>query len=309
MMKTMSISVLGIIVGIVLVAILPPFLDGIARKVKARIQYRVGPPILQTYYDLQKLFGLPSLRPTENKWFRVAPYLALASAFSAAFLLPYGKWVPVKFSGDIVVFFYVLAMVSVAIIIGAFSTQNAHSNIGGHREMMMVLSVEPILGVALGIFAFKAGTLSLSAIPLKVPASFSTVLAYLLLIYAAYAESGFVPCDIAEAETEIAGGVLVEYSGRRLGVLEYAILAKRLVLLWLLSTFLTIPILRGITLTGVVGGIVVLAVQLILVLVAYPLIAALEATNARYRIDQAVALNTRIFLLSLVVLAVAAVGW
>ena len=308
-MMKISASVIGIIVGIVLVVFLPPFLDGVARKVKARVQYRVGPPILQTFYDLQKLFGLPSLRPTENRWFRVAPYLALASVFSAAFLLPYGKWVPVRFSGDIIVFLYVLAMVSIAIMIGAFSTQNAHSNIGGHREMMMLLSVEPVLGIALGIFAFKAGTLSLSEIPLKVPASFSTVLAYLLLIYAAYAEGGFVPFDVAEAETEIAGGVLVEYSGRLLGVLEYAMLAKRLVLLWLLSTFLTIPILRGIQLTGIAGGVVVLVVQLILVLVAYPIIAALEATNARYRIDQAVALNTRIFLLSLVVLAVAAVGW
>ncbi|AHF79497.1 Hydrogenase 4, component C or formate hydrogen lyase subunit 4 [Thermococcus paralvinellae] len=296
----------SLIAAPIVIFLLPPLLDGIGRKIKARIQYRRGPPIMQTFYDLEKLLKLPSVLPTDSPIFRLAPYIALAFAITGGLMLPFGSEPVLAFGKSLIVFFYVMAMVSVVMILATFSVQNAFSHIGGHREVMLILSIEPVLAVVFGVLAFKLGTLNVAKMPFSASLSLSVVLAYILLAYAVYVEGGFVPFDIAEAETEIIGGPLTEYSGRLLGIFKYSLLIKRIVLLWLLSSLVTIPALDFL---GITSSIVLFIAQLVMAFLLYSLAVVLEAANARLRIDQAVSLNKKVFLLSLVVLLIALVGW
>ncbi len=293
--------------GIIIALFLPPYLDGIARRVKARLQYRRGPPLMQTWYDLRKLFGMPSVKPTRRALFTWAPYLALASALSAALLLPYGNVVPVDFGFNLVAFFYVVLMVSVFLMLAGLTVQNAFSHLGSAREMQIILTVEPLIAILYGVLAYNSGSLDLYTIMTGLHLTPSLVLTYVLLAYALYVESGFVPFDIAEAEQEVIGGPLSEYSGRLLGVFYYAIHIKRFALLWFFVSLLTLPWI------GPVGtpekAALVLALQFLLTIAFYPVIAALEATNARLRIDHVVKMNTRAFFAGLIILAMAFMGW
>ncbi|AIU69940.1 hydrogenase [Thermococcus eurythermalis] len=293
--------------GIVLFLFLPPLLDGIARRVKARLQYRRGPPLMQTWYDLNKLFALPSVKPTKSALFTWAPYLALASAMSAALLLPYGNVVPVDFGFNLVVFFYVVLMVSVFLILAGLSVQNAFSHIGSSREMQIVLTVEPLIAIIYGVLAYNAGSLNIADIVANLHFTPSLLLAYIILAYALYVESGFVPFDIAEAEQEVIGGPLAEYSGRLLGVFYYAIYIKRFALLWFFVSLLTLPWVGPVDTAE--KAVLVLALQFLLTIALYPVISALEATNARLRVDHVVKMNVRMFFAGLIVFAMAFMGW
>ncbi len=292
-----------VIVPISLALTIAPILNGIGRKVKAKVQMRQGPSILQTWYDLASLLSMEAILPTDRPSFRLAPYVALASAIAAATVLPYGGLSPLRFSGDFFVFLYVVAMVSIAYIVAGFSLPSTYTNAGANREMMMVLSIEPVLGIAIGILALNSHSLCLSYMPLHLHASPSIFLAIGLLAYAVYVEGGFVPFDAAEAETEILEGTLCEYSGRLLGIFKWAIMVKRFVLLWLLGSFIVLP------LTGGFPGWTVFLLQLIVVLAIYFAAVTVETYNARLRIDQAIRMNTKVFLASLVILLIASLGW
>ncbi|MEO2152030.1 MAG: respiratory chain complex I subunit 1 family protein, partial [Thermococcus sp.] len=278
-------------IGVLLTFLLPPYLDGIARRVKARLQYRRGPPLMQTWYDLNKLFNLPSVKPTKSALFTWAPYLALASAVIGALLLPYGNVVPIDIGFNLVVFFYVILMVSVFLMLAGLTVQNAFSHLGSAREMQIILTVEPLIAILYGVLAYNAGSLNISDIIANLHITPSLVMTYVLLAYALYVESGFVPFDIAEAEQEVIGGPLAEYSGRLLGVFYYAIYIKRFALLWFFVSLLVLPWVGPINTT--LKAAEVLAVQFLLTVALYPVIASLEATNARLRIDHVVKMNTR----------------
>jgi len=293
--------------GVLITFLLPPYLDGIARRVKARLQYRRGPPLSQTWYDLQKLFGLPSVKPTKSALFTWAPFLALASAVTAALLLPYGNVVPINIGFNLVVFFYVILMVSVFLMLAGLTVQNAFSHLGSAREMQIILTVEPLIAVLYGVLAYNAGSLNIADIIANLHLTPSLVMTYVLLAYALYVESGFVPFDIAEAEQEVIGGPLSEYSGRLLGVFYYAIYIKRFALLWFFISLLVLPWIGPINTT--LKAAEVLAVQFLLTIAFYPVIASLEATNARLRIDHVVKMNTRAFFAGIIILAIAFMGW
>ncbi|WP_461864955.1 respiratory chain complex I subunit 1 family protein [Thermococcus sp.] len=293
--------------GIIILLFLPPYLDGIARRVKARLQYRRGPPLSQTWYDLQKLFSLPSVRSTRSALFTWAPYLALASSITAALLLPYGNIVPINIGFNLIVFFYVILMVSVLLMLAGLTVQSAFSHLGSAREMQIILTVEPLIAILYGVMAYNAGSLNIARIIAHLHLTPSLVLTYGVLAYALYVESGFVPFDIAEAEQEVIGGPLSEYSGRLLGVFYYAIHIKRFALLWFFISVLVLPWLG--TIATSIKAVEVLALQFLLTLAAYPIIAALEATNARLRVDQVVKMNTRMFFAGVIILAMAFMGW
>ncbi|WP_457752315.1 respiratory chain complex I subunit 1 family protein [Thermococcus sp.] len=295
------------VAGVILFLLLPPYLDGIARRVKARLQYRRGPPLSQTWYDLRKLFGIPSVIPTRSAMFRAAPYLALASAIMAALLLPYGGYVPVDYGYNLIVFFYVIIMVSIFIMLGGFSVQSAFSHLGSAREMQLLLTVEPILAVVYGVLAYNAGSLNIATIVSNLHLTPSLILAIIILAYALYVESGFVPFDVAEAEQEVIGGPLSEYSGRLLGVFYYAIYIKRFALLWFFVSLISYPVVGSVK--DIVGSAGLFVVQVLLTIAFYPIIAAIEATNARLRIDHIVKTNVKIFFIGLGILAMTFMGW
>jgi len=304
--------IIGFALSICLGLSMPLLLDGISRKIKARIQYRRGPPILQTFYDVAKLMRLRSVVPTDRRIFVLAPYIAFASALSALTTLPMGNVQPISFTGDIFVFLYVLAMVSVSMMLAGFSVNNAYANIGANREMMLVLTIEPVLGVGIGILALLTGSLSMLTLMIRI-AGLSlyklvfVIAAYALLGYATYVEGGFIPFDIAEAETEILEGTLCEYSGRLLAMFKWGLLIKRFALVWLYSSLIIEPLMSLVRADPCSKFVSTFFLQLAMAVVIYLLASVGEALNARYRIDHVISMNTKAFFASLAILALTAV--
>ena len=293
------------LLNIAVALLLAPLCEGIMRKLRAAIHSRIGPPITQPYWDLLKLLGKEDLRTTRGSVYAALPALSLGSALLLAALIPLvGASAPLAFAGDLIVVLYIATMGGVLIMLLGFASSSPYASIGSSREMMMLLSVEPILAVALIVGAFKAKTLALGGIvtwQIQNGPSISMATAGLAFFLALQAIAGKLPFDIAEADQEIMGGSLVEQSGPRLALLRWAMWVKQLVLAVLLvQVFLPWPHF-GIFAADLVAT----AGKVLLVLI---LITVIDVVNPRLRIDQAMGYFMRVGVSSLVALAFAVIG-
>ena len=228
--------------------LLSPLCEGIMRKIRAAIHSRMGPPITQPYWDILKLLGKEDVRSTGGAVYAGLPALTLASVLLLAALIPMGTAAPLAFAGDMIVVIYVAAMSGVAIMLAGFASASPYASIGSSREMMMLLSVEPILAIALVVGAFKAKTLALGGIAnwqIQNGPSISMAISGVAFFLALQAVAGKLPFDISEADQEIMGGPLIEQSGPRLALFRWAMWVKQLVFAFLLvEVFFPCPTLE-----------------------------------------------------------------
>lgn len=297
-------SFLLCLLNVGLVLLLSPLCEGVMRKLRAVIHSRIGPPITQPYWDLLKLLGKEDLRSTGGVVCATLPALTLGSLLLLATLIPMGTAAPLAFAGDMIVVLYVAAMSGVLIMLAGFASASPYASIGSSREMMMLLSVEPIMAIALVVGAFKAGTLALGGIingQVQSGPSISMAVAGVAFFLALQAVAGKLPFDIAEADQEIMGGPLVEQSGPRLALFRWAMWTKQLVLtILLVEVFCPWPRI-GIHLVDLV----VTAAKVLVVLV---LVEVVDVVNPRLRIDQAMGYYMRVAVSSLAALAFAVIG-
>lgn len=275
--------------GFLLTAIIGLLASWIDRKVTAKVQYRVGPPLLQPLIDIVKLLGKETLIPAGSSkiTFLMAPVIGLASVILVSTLLWINNIYPAKsFLGDLIVVLYLLVIPSISIIIGGFASRNPLASLGASREMKLVLGYELpfILAVLVSViksgYTFKLGEiLTFQAQNGAFVRSWSGTLALIVAIICMQAKLALVPFDIPEAETEIVGGPLIEYSGSGLAIYR---LMKNM-LMFTVPFFLIIVFIGGLRLDGIhllYGGLQYIG------LVA--LMTVIRNTNPRVRIDQAV---------------------
>jgi len=278
-----------LVYGFLLTAVIGLLASWIDRKVTARVQYRVGPPILQPLIDIVKLLGKETLIPTgaSKITFLMMPVVGLVSVMLVSTLLWINNIDPAKtFLGDWIVVLYLLTIPSISIIMGGFASRNPLASLGASREMKLVLSYElPFVLAALvpvikSDFSIRLGEiLSFQAQNGAIAGSLSGFLALVVAILCMQAKLALVPFDMPEAETEITSGPLIEYSGSGLAVYK---LMKNM-LLFVLPFFLIILFMGGLRFDGIhlLNGILKYVG-----LVA--LITVIRNTNPRVRIDQAV---------------------
>lgn len=229
----------GVILGLIY--------QGVDRKLAARMQARIGPPIIQPFRDIKKLLVKENIVPANAiPWiYNGAPFLALAAVVTVLFYLPLGDQRPL-FSGygDLILVLYLLALPAVALAIGGFASGSPYAVIGAQREVVMMMSYELPLAAAIvalawrldraipGIAAFSLGEIASHPIWAYLgPLGFIGALLLVgVLTLVTPAELSKIPFDIAEAETELAGGVTVEYSGRNLALLLLADAVKAVVM-------------------------------------------------------------------------------
>ena len=274
--------------GFLLTAMAGLIASWIDRKVTARIQYRVGPPLLQPLIDLVKLSGKEFLIPqtAARTTFLIAPLMGLSSVILVSTLLwmndlHFGE----SFLGDLIAAIYLFAIPSISIMIGGFASGNPLASLGASREMKLVLSYELPFVLAVMVAVIKSGfairigdILMFQAHHGAVVGSLSGFLAFLVAIFCVQAKLGLVPFDMPEAETEIVSGPLLEYSGPGLAIYK---LMKNM-LLFVLPFFVMILFLGGWSFNG---GALWWGLLKYIGLVA--LITVIRNTNARLRIDQA----------------------
>lgn len=262
-------------------------LGGIAswmeRKLTARIQARVGPPFLQPFYDIRKLF-IKELTIPQNASkfiFMVSPIIAFAATTIVATIVGLNLVNPnYGFNGDLIVCVYLLLLPSLCLILGSSSAGNPLASIGASREMKLVLSYELVFWVALAVVVIKTHEIRIANLiefQLQngaIASSLSGIIAFMAAIICIQAKLGKVPFDIPEAETEIAGGAYIEYSGPLLGFFKITQYMMLVVLpVFILEVFwgpLDFP-------TGILKY-----------LLLFFIILMLENINPRLRIDQAI---------------------
>jgi len=232
------------------VVILSLLLKGVDRKFAAWLQARVGPPIRQPFWDVAKLWQKENIIPERAvPWvFNGAPILALIFSLLLFFYIPVGpvkglldNWMPLLGGyGDLILIVYLLAVPGLMMAIGGFASGSPLSTVGAQREMVMMMSYELPLAVVIlslawrvthlngGLQAFSLGVLgdpdntiwSMSGMgALGIIGGILLAAVFFLIIPS---ELSKIPFDAPEAETEIGGGIIAEYSGNNLAMFYLA---------------------------------------------------------------------------------------
>ena len=230
---------------IILLAV-SPFIVGLIRKVKARLQVRRGASVFQPYADLAKLFRKQPVVSTTTSWiFTVTPYILFASTLTAGLLVPvFASRTPLTFAGNIIALVYLLALGTFFLILAGLDAGSAFGGMGSSREAIVASLTEPAMILSIFAIALTAGSTNLSTIVHKTallegivtdPSPHLMALAALFIV--AIAETGRVPVDNPATHLELTmihEAMILEYSGRYLALVEWAAGLKLLVFLTLI---------------------------------------------------------------------------
>lgn len=204
---------LGSIGFIVLAPIAGCLLAGLDRKVSARLQGRVGPPLLQPYYDVRKLLGKErvSINGVEGAYVT----LALLFAIVAGCIFYSG--------GNLLLCIFVITLSSLFFIMAAYSTRSPYAEIGAARETLQVMSYEPML-VLMAVSVFLAtGSFQVAGALEAGPVIVATWPVFLGLLFVLTIKLRKSPFDLSmshHAHQEIVRGVTTEMSGPTLAKVE-----------------------------------------------------------------------------------------
>jgi formate hydrogenlyase subunit 4 len=155
---------IDIIIHLLLTLLLPPLLIGVIAKTKAAFAGRVGPPWLQAYYDLWKLFRKGTVFSDTTTWlFRAGPVVTLAATLTASLLVPLGNHpAPISFTGDMILFAYLFALGRFFTTAAALDTGSSFEGMGAAREVTFACLAEPALFFGLVTLSRISGSMSLS---------------------------------------------------------------------------------------------------------------------------------------------------
>jgi NADH-quinone oxidoreductase subunit H len=273
--------------GLLFLLVAGGFLSWFDRKITAWVQFRKGPPMLQPFYDFVKLMSKETILPrnASRMTFLSAPIFSAAGALIAGLLILLPAFgVSTGFKGDLIVIFYVLAIPSLTYIIGAMASGNPLAVLGASREMKLIIAYELSFLLIIAAIILKADfAIDIAGIMAAQSrgafiGSVSGVLLFIALLMCIQAKLGLVPFDAAEAETEIASGFLIEYSGPPLAFIKLS----KYILILVLPVLAVVLLLGGFNLEG--WGILWTVLKILLVVL---LVTLVRNTNPRLTIKQA----------------------
>ena len=231
---------------VVLALALSPGLVGFVGVVKARLQGRKGPPLLQPYRDLRKLFAKDVIISQNASWlFRFTPYLLFSTTLVVTFLVPILA-APLQFdqAGDLLVVVYLLLLGTFFLALAGLDPGTAFGGMGASREMTIAAIAEPAMALSIFGLALGAGSTNLGRIvehSLLHPEdaiSPGHVLGFAALFIITLAETGRLPVDNPSTHLELTmihEAMVLEYSGRYLALIEWAASLKLLIFFALLA--------------------------------------------------------------------------
>jgi hydrogenase-4 component C len=269
-----------------------PLFSGFVRVVRAKVQSRKGPPLLQNYRDIGKLMKRQEVVSEQAGWiFRVTPYLSMASMLLVALIVPVlAVSSPLGSAGDLILLVYLFALPRFFFSLSGLDTGNSFAGIGARRELFISALIEPVLLLVVFVMALLAGSTNLGTISRQIatgefPFSMAYWLSLASFAFGTYVEMGKLPFDLAEAEQEMQEGPLAEYSGRSLAIFKWAIYLKQLVLVALfLALFLPFGALVELTPLAVLVALVAFSLKAV---VFFFIAAVLENAMARVRFMKA----------------------
>lgn len=224
-------QIISIIIYLLLAPLAGGLLAGLDRKISARLQGRIGPPVLQPFYDVCKLWGKENTVVNVSQKYYVFCFLIFAICTGVIF-----------FAGqDILLVIFALTLANIFLILGAYSTYSPYSYFGAERELIQMMAYEPmIILMAVGMYmvtgSFQIGDIAFSQELLiwKLPGIF---LGVLFILTIKFRKSPFDLSMSHHAHQEIVRGLLTEFTGVELAMVEIAHWYENILLLGLVYLF------------------------------------------------------------------------
>lgn len=282
------VAVLEMTLHIFIALVFPPLLLGVIGKTKAAFGGRVGPPLLQPYWDLFKLFRKGSVISKTTTWvFLAGPVIGLVTTCMVLLLVPLGnRYAPISFVGDLILLAYLFGLGRFFTAIAALDTGSAFEGMGSAREVTFACLAEPALFFGLLVLAKLSGTLQLSLmLGDGLAGQWSTAGASLALVLLSWfivllVENCRVPFDDPATHLELTmihEVMVLDHSGPALGMILYGASLK-LFAFSALIVRLALPTLAG-------NGWLDWPVFLLAVLAVAVLIGVVESTTARLKLS------------------------
>jgi formate hydrogenlyase subunit 4 len=276
---------LVVLVHLALLLLFPPLLLGVIGKTKAIFAGRSGPPLLQPYRDLAKLVRKGAVYSRTTTWvFRAGPLVSLAATLCAGLLVPLqGDRLPWSFSGDVLLFVYLLGLGRFFTMVAALDTGSSFEGMGASREAAFAALAEPALLLVLASATVRAHGFSFENAWAVLPGypSYATVLAAAALFAVLLAENSRIPIDDPNTHLELTmihEVMILDHSGPDLAGIVYGS-ALKLFLMGSILVHYLIPIPTD-------GGWRGLALLVVGLLGVGLLVGAVESTMARLRLPR-----------------------
>jgi formate hydrogenlyase subunit 4 len=220
-------------IHVLLALSLPPLLLGVIAKTKALFAGRVGPPVLQPYYDLVKLCQKDSVFSTTTTWvFKAGPVVSLVTAVIATLMIPLANSsAPIPpFRGDLILLAYLLGLGRFFTASAALDTGSSFEGMGAAREVTFACLAEPAFFLGLLVLAKLSGSLQLAALlGSSLAAHWLTASASLALVLLSWfivllVENSRIPFDDPNTHLELTmihEVMVLDHSGPALGMVLY----------------------------------------------------------------------------------------
>ncbi|MBC7346350.1 MAG: NADH-quinone oxidoreductase subunit H [Clostridia bacterium] len=230
------------VLTVVLAPLVGGLLFGLDRKLTARLQGRVGPPLVQPFYDVLKLWHKEKI--AVNRLHLVWAWAYLVLVIASLLLLVWQQ--------DLLLLVFTLGFAAIALVMGSFSVRSPYSHFGGQRELMQLLAYEPVLLLTAVAVYFRTGTFLVSGILQQDrPLLFSLPLVFAALVIILTIKMRKSPFDLAACEhahQELVRGIYTEYSGPYLALIQVAHWYELVLVLALIGLFWAHPWWAGVLL-------------------------------------------------------------
>lgn len=286
-------ALLAVLVQTALLLAISPLLSGFIKALKARLQMRRGPSVLQPYRDLAKLLRKGMVIPDSASWlFTATPYVVFSATLLAGLMVPMvAAETPIGLFGGVLAVVYLLGLSRFFLALGGLDTGSSFGGLGSSREMTISALAEPTLMLAVFTVAIGAGSTTLSEM---VKAAIgqdwrflapSQMLAFGALFLVLIAETGRIPVDNPATHLELTmihEAMILEYSGPYLALLEWGAWVKQLLLMTLMvNVFWPFGLPAAWSAAGALTGLGWLALKLVILSCGVVLV---ETTNAKMRL-------------------------
>lgn len=245
MSSTMTTPLPAIALLLLAAPLIGGLLTGLDRKLTARLQGRMGPPVLQPFFDLLKLCSKEAT--CQSRLQVLYAYMYLGMMVMTLTLLATGQ--------DLLMAVFIHAFGSIALVLGAQSVASPYSRIGAQRRIMQILAYEPVLVLlVIGLHRITGSFMASSVPMLRAPMLFHLPLVCAAFFFCVLIKMEKSPFDIAtshHAHQELVKGITVEYSGPLLAVLEIAHYYEVFMLYAVIAFFWSTSVVPGLLLAAV----------------------------------------------------------
>ena len=240
------INIISVIAYLILAPIIGGLLAGIDRKITARMQGRVGPPILQPFYDFFKLMEKEDITVNRVQDFYVMCFFLFVVVTGAFFFV----------GESLLLVIFTLTLASVFLIVAAFSSNSPYAQIGAERELLQMLAYEPMVLITCVGFYMCTGSFQVGEImketSIPLPYMAGIFIGFIFILTIKFRKSPFDLSMSHHAHQELVKGLTTEFSGKTMALIEISHWYENIFLLGIVFLFFA-----NSTIWGAVIGVVV----------------------------------------------------